>query len=59
MDHPRPDGPCPTTSLLPVEVDGDDLLGAPVGEPQPAVVPTGRLDVGEAAQQDSRFGYGG
>ena len=56
MDQPRPGGPCPTTSLLAVEVDGDDLLGAPVGEPQPAVVPAGRLDVGEPAQQDPRFG---
>ena len=35
-----------------VEIDRDDLLGAPVGEPQPAVVPTRRLDIGETAQQD-------
>ena len=38
-----------------VEVDGDDLVGPPMGEPQPAVMPAWRLDVGESAQEDSRL----
>ena len=36
-----------------IEIDGDDLVGPPVGEPQPAVMPAWRLDVGETAQDDS------
>ena len=28
-----------------VEVDGDDLADAPMAEPQPTVVPAGRLNI--------------
>ena len=41
--------------MVAVEVDGDDLAGPPVGEPESAVVPPGGLDVGEPAEQDSGF----
>ena len=36
-----------------VKIHGDDLLGAPVGEPQSAVVPAGRLDISETLQEHS------
>jgi hypothetical protein len=36
---------------LSVEVDGEDLVGSAMRKPEPAVVPTGGLDVGEAVEQ--------
>ena len=33
-------------------IDGDDLVRAPVGDPQPAVVPPRRLGEGQAGEQD-------
>jgi hypothetical protein len=39
----------------PIEIDSDDLIGPPVGEPEPAVVPAWRLDVGEPLQEKSRL----
>src|SRR5438445_1939180 len=38
----------------PLEVDRDDLVGAPAREPQAALVPAGRLSHAEAVQQDPR-----
>jgi hypothetical protein len=41
-----------------VQIDRDDLLRAPVGEPQAVFVPAGRLNIREATQEDPRFGDG-
>jgi hypothetical protein len=51
MVQPRPSGHDLT---LAVEVDGPDLAGTPVGEPEPVVVPLGRLDHCESVQEDGR-----
>src|SRR5262249_25718528 len=40
-----------------VEVDGEDLLFAPVREPQPALVPARRLSHTQAGQQRTCFGH--
>ena len=37
---------------LALEIDGDDLVRAPVGEPQPALVPARRLAERETGHQD-------
>ena len=39
-----------------VEIDGDQLLRAPVGQPETAVVPARRLGEREARRQDLRLG---
>src|SRR6185369_1736490 len=38
---------------VPVEVDRDDLVRPPAREPQPPIVPPGRLAHAEAVQQDA------
>ena len=38
-----------------VQVDGDDLVRPPVGEPQATVVPPRRLGHGEPVEQDERL----
>jgi hypothetical protein len=43
--------------VLPVEIDGDDLPGTPVGENQPIVVPTGRLDQSKIFEQSRELGH--
>ena len=53
--QPRPSGPRSDHLALAVEVDGDDLLGAPVGEPQPAVVPARGLRHRQAIEQHTRL----
>jgi hypothetical protein len=37
----------------PFEIDREHLIGTPVGEPEAAVVPAWRLDVGQAVEKDS------
>jgi hypothetical protein len=56
----RPDGVNPGRSGAPdfasaVQVDRDDLAGRPVGKPEPALVPAGRLDHGKAVQEHLRL----
>jgi hypothetical protein len=58
MDQPRPAGPWSVTRAVAVQIDRDDLARSPVGEPQPAVVPAGRFDIGESGEQDFRFRHG-
>jgi hypothetical protein len=41
-----------------VEIDRDDLARASVREPQPAVVPARRFDIGQPVQQDFGFRHG-
>ena len=43
------------TSLPSFGIDGDDLLRAPIGDPQAAVAPARRFAEREAAQHDPRF----
>jgi hypothetical protein len=43
------------SEMISVELSG---VTAPVGEPQPVLVPAGRLDVGKPAQQNLRLGPG-
>jgi hypothetical protein len=55
MDHPSPAGPSPTTSLLPSNVDRDDVAGAPMRKPEAAVVPARRLADHKIGQKRLRF----
>ena len=44
---------------VPFEVDGQNLLGSPMREPQPAVMPARRLDVRQTVDEDPNLGCGG
>jgi hypothetical protein len=56
----RPDGINPGRADAPnyasaVQLDRNDLAGRPVGEPETALVPAGRLDHGKAVQEHLRL----
>src|SRR5205085_12555214 len=41
-----------------LEIDGNQLLGAPVAEPQTIIVPARRLTEGDASHQHAQFRHG-